>query len=65
MYVGFVFEFSGEWAPLVPKLQGIGNPICGPRMQLMKKRELIVEKSSSRKVCFLHDSETLKIVHRF
>ena len=49
---GFMFELSGEWAPLVLKLLVVRNPICEPQMRSTTKKKLIVEKSSLQKVYF-------------
>ena len=51
LYMGFDFK----WVSVVLMtliLQGFKTPICESWIKLMKKRKMIVEKSSFQKVCF-------------
>ena len=48
-----MFELSGEWAPLAPKLKVAGNPTYRSRMRSTTNRKFIAEKSNFQKYIFL------------
>ena len=62
---GFSFYRKWGWVPQLNKLVGLKTWVSGPRMNLMKKKEMFNEIPSFQKVSILRVSETLKIVSRF
>ena len=58
---GFESNCGPHWPP---KFQRLKTPICGSWMKSMKKRKMIVEKSSFQKVYFPHDFQILKFMHK-